>query len=65
MILICLEFGPASLILKNITFYQYINIKKFNDKTIIIGDFNSNKIWDKTHGTRNHTNVVKELEKKI
>ena len=24
--------------------YQYINIEKFNDKTIIIGDFNSNKI---------------------
>lgn len=27
--------------------YQCINIEKFNDKTIIIGDFNSNKIWDK------------------
>ena len=44
--------------------YQYINIEKFNDKTIIIGDFNSNKIWDKTHSIRNHTNIVKELEKK-
>ena len=44
--------------------YQCINIEKFNDKTIIIGDFNSNKIWDKTHSIRNHTNIVKELEKK-
>lgn len=44
--------------------YQCIYIKKYNDQTIIIGDFNSNKIWDKTHSARNHTNVVKELEKK-
>lgn len=44
--------------------YQCIHMQKYNDQTIIIGDFNSNKIWDKTHSARNHTNVVKELERK-
>lgn len=44
--------------------YQYIHISKYNEKTIIIGDFNSNKIWDKEHKKRNHTNVVKMLEEK-
>ena len=44
--------------------YQCMHIEKFNDKTIIIGDFNSNKIWDKTHSVKNHTQVVKELERK-
>lgn len=44
--------------------YQSRHIEKFNDKTVIIGDFNSNKIWDKTRGTKNHMNVVKELESK-
>lgn len=43
--------------------YQAINIEKFNSNTIIIGDFNSNKIWDKKGNSRNHENVVKQLEK--
>ena len=43
--------------------YQKIHINKYNENTILIGDFNSNAIWDKEHGKRNHTEVVKELEK--
>lgn len=42
--------------------YQNINIDKYNLDTIIMGDFNSNKIWDKEHGNRNHINVVNELK---
>jgi len=33
-------------------------------KTILIGDFNSNKIWDRKHRASNHSNVVKFLEDK-
>jgi len=35
-----------------------------NDKTILIGDFNSNSIWDRKHRESNHSNVVKFLESK-
>lgn len=42
--------------------YQCINMENYNNKTIIIGDFNSNSLWDKKHGNRNHTNVVNELK---
>jgi len=35
-----------------------------NKRTILIGDFNSNTIWDKKHREGNHTNVVKRLEEK-
>lgn len=44
--------------------YQNINIKNYSDDTVIIGDFNSNKIWDKEHGIRNHAAVVEELKMK-
>lgn len=44
--------------------YQNINIGNYNNKTIIMGDFNSNKIWDNKHNKRNHTNVVNELKEK-
>lgn len=42
--------------------YQNINISNYNDKTIIIGDFNSNKMRDGKHNKRNHTNVVIEYD---
>ena len=35
-----------------------------NTKTILIGDFNSNTIWDRKHRVSNHSNVVKLLEDK-
>lgn len=44
--------------------YQSIQYDRFNKKTILIGDFNSNAIWDKQHGSRNHSSVVKLLKKK-
>lgn len=44
--------------------YQSINIENYNNKIIIIGDFNSNSIWDKKYNNRNHTNVVNELKNK-
>lgn len=43
--------------------YQCINFENIkNYDIVIIGDFNSNKIWDKETGTRNHSKVVNELE---
>lgn len=44
--------------------YQNINYELINENTIIIGDFNSNSIWDHQHGQRNHSTMVKELEAK-
>ena len=44
--------------------YQSINIDKYGEGTILIGDFNSNAIWDKDHGKRNHSVVVEQLKSK-
>lgn len=44
--------------------YQSIDFEKFNDEMIVIGDFNSNKIWDNKHGERDHSAVVNKLEEK-
>jgi exodeoxyribonuclease III len=35
-----------------------------NRNTIVIGDFNSNKIWDKYYRIGNHSHVVEKLSKK-
>lgn len=44
--------------------YQAINIERYNRDTVIIGDFNSNAIWDKKNKQRNHSAVVKILSEK-
>ncbi|MEA4946453.1 MAG: endonuclease/exonuclease/phosphatase family protein [Oscillospiraceae bacterium] len=44
--------------------YQNINYDFFNENTVIIGDFNSNSIWDSQHGLRNHSAVVAALKEK-
>lgn len=41
--------------------YQAIHKDKYTPNMVIIGDFNSNKIWDRGHGLRNHSVVVNEL----
>ena len=41
--------------------YQQIYKSFYNSDTIIVGDFNSNSIWDKKHKERNHSEVVRQL----
>jgi exonuclease III len=43
--------------------HHYEHLLK-NKKTILVGDFNSNTIWDKPRREGNHTTVVKKLESK-
>ncbi len=49
---------------------QVWNAIKFYDKlisdknTLLIGDFNSNSIWDYKHGKNNHSSMAVELQKK-
>jgi exodeoxyribonuclease-3 len=38
--------------------------KLSNKQTVLIGDFNSNTIWDRKYRAGNHSNVVKRLEEK-
>jgi exodeoxyribonuclease III len=38
--------------------------KLTNKQTILVGDFNSNTIWDRKYRAGNHSNVVKRLEEK-
>lgn len=41
--------------------YNNINSHRYNKNTILIGDFNSNAIWDRKNDTRTHSAVVKQL----
>jgi exodeoxyribonuclease III len=43
---------------------NYYDNQLLNTKTMLIGDFNSNSIWDRKHRESNHSNVVMRLEEK-
>jgi len=42
--------------------YQSVNIDRYSPNMIIIGDFNSNAVWDKDYPQRSHSDVVRELK---
>jgi len=46
---------------KAVNYYDELLTEK---QTILIGDFNSNKIWDSTHKSGNHSSVVDKLAEK-
>lgn len=43
--------------------YHQIHKNNFSKRTIVIGDFNSNSIWDKDHKDRGHSEVVRQMQK--
>lgn len=43
---------------------HHYNNHLINKRTMLVGDFNSNTIWDRKHRAGNHSNVVKFLEDK-
>lgn len=42
---------------------NYYEIELLNERLILVGDFNSNKIWDKPKRIGNHSAVVEKLKK--
>jgi exodeoxyribonuclease III len=43
---------------------HHYNKKLKRKQTMLVGDFNSNTIWDRKYRAGNHSNVVKHLQKK-
>lgn len=54
-------WAKPSTYVDEIFVYQRVQKNKLNENTIIMGDLNSNAIWDKGRKVRNHTQLVKEL----